>query len=131
MSHEINPEEQALNSNEELREANERRIDELLKINNRYVRTQRHLEQHSDITNLDNLKHSLKVQEEREAQIKNLKNIITYGEHEEVDDRKNIKRNIEFTEHYLQHHASHMDQFSLQKTQEKQEHRKEQLRFLD
>ena len=131
MSREINPDEQAFESERELKEANERRLDALLKINNRYVRTQRHLEQHSDITNLDNLKHSLKVQEERETQMDNLKNIIAYGEHDEVDDRENIKKHIEFTNHYLQHHASHMDEFSLQKTMEKQENRKEQLDSMD
>lgn len=131
MSNGINPEEQAALSEKEVKEANENRIDELMKINNRYVRTQRHLEQHSDITKLDNLKNSLKIQDERQAQMDNLKNIIVYGKHEEVDDKANLKKHLEFTDHYLQHHAAHMDEFSLQKTEEKQEHRKEQLKFMD
>jgi hypothetical protein len=125
------PEEKSNDSKAELKDANEKRIDSLMKISNRYVRTQRHLEQHSDITNLDNLKHSLKVQEEREDRMENLKNIIIHGKHEEIDDRANVKKHLEFTNHYLQHHAGHMDETTLKKTMEKQEHRKEQLEFLD
>ncbi|MCX7710841.1 MAG: hypothetical protein N2484_13460 [Clostridia bacterium] len=131
MDHEMRPEEQAVDSQKENQEANARRIEALLELNNRYVRTQRHLEQHSDITRLENLKHSLKIQEEREARMENLKNIITQGKHNEVDEKANLKRNLEFTEHYLQHHSAHMDQFSLEKTTEKQEHRREQLKFMD
>lgn len=123
-------ESKAMDSKEELKLANERRIDALLHINNRYVRTQRHLEQNSDITDLDRLKHALKVQEERENRMENLKNIIAYGEHEDADQVKSTKKHIEFTDHYLQHHADHMDEFTLQKTTEKQSHRKEQLEFL-
>ncbi|MCX7923207.1 MAG: hypothetical protein N3B21_14545 [Clostridia bacterium] len=121
----------ALDGKNELRMANERRIEAMLEINDKYIRTQRHLEQHSDITNLDNLKHSLEVQHEREERMENLKNIIAYGIHEEVDERKNLKRNLEFTDHYLQHHAAHMDEDTLNRTMEKQEHRREQLKFLD
>ncbi|MDF2522941.1 MAG: hypothetical protein K0R31_582 [Clostridiales bacterium] len=120
-----------LDSKEELKAANERRIEALLEINNKYVRTERHMEQHSDITKLDHLKHSMKVQEERKNEMENLKNIIVHGRHEEVDDQQNIKRNLEFTDHYLQHHSDHMDEETRKKTEEKQEHRKEQLEFLD
>lgn len=130
MGHSID-ESKARDSKEELRLANENRIDALININNRYVRTQRHLEQNSSITELDRLKHALKVQEEREASMKNLKNIIAYGEHEDIDQPKILKKRLEYTEHYLQHHADHMDEFTLQKTNEKQDHRKEQLEFLD
>ncbi len=131
MSQEFKPEEQAVESKQEEQKANERRIDALLKINNKYVRTQRHLEQHSDISSLDNLKHSFKVQEEREGTIKNLKTIIAYGKHEESDDRENLKKHLEYTDHYLQHHSAHMDEATLKNTVEKQEHRKEQLEFLE
>lgn len=123
--------EKSLDSIDELKHANERRIEQLLKINNRYVRTQRHLEQNSDIASLDQLKHSFEIQREREAQMENLKNIIAYGRHEQDDPVANLKRNIEYTDHYLEHHSGHMDEELLQKTREKQEHRREQLDFLD
>jgi len=123
--------EKSIDSKDELKLANERRIEQLLKINNRYVRTQRHLEQNSDIASLDQLKHSFEIQKEREEQMENLINIIAHGKHEQVDPVENLKRNLEYTEHYLEHHSGHMDEELLQRTREKQEHRKEQLSFLD
>lgn len=123
--------EKAMDSKEELKMANERRIEELLNINNRYVRTERHLEQHSDIADPDSVKRSEEIQQERLKQMENLKNIIAYGKHEQEDQIENLKRNIEYTEGYLNHNADKMDEETLEKTLEKQEHRKEQLDFLD
>ena len=116
---------------DELNLANDRRIEELLKISNRYVRTQRHLEENSDIARLDQIKHSFRIQDEREARMENLKNIIAYGKHEQIDEVGNLKRNLEFTNHYIMHHSSNMDESTLQNTETKQEHRKEQLSFID
>jgi hypothetical protein len=124
-------EEKAKDSIGEMKHANDRRIEELLKISNRFVRTQRHLEENSDIARLEQIKHSFEIQDERESRMENLKNIIAYGKHEHVDEVQNLKRNLEFTEHYLQHHSAHMDEGTLDNTKTKQEHRKEQLNFLD
>lgn len=124
-------ESKAKDSIDELKHANDRRIEELLKISNRFVRTQRHLEENSDIARLDQIKHSFEIQDEREARMENLKNIIAYGKHEQVDEVRNLKRKMEFTNHYIQHHAAHMDNDTLQSSKEKQEHRKEQLNFID
>ena len=107
-----------IDSKDELKLANERRIEELLDINNRYVRTQRHLEEHSDISDPDNLRHALKIQEERENRMENLKNIIAYGKHEEGDERENLKRNLEYTDGYLENNASRMDKETLDNTRE-------------
>lgn len=120
----------AIDSKEELKMANERRIDELLNINNRYVRTERHLEQHSEIADPDNVENSEKIQNERLRQMENLKNIIAYGEHEQEDQVDNLKRNLEYTDGYINHNANNMDKETLEKTLEKQEQRKEQLDFL-
>lgn len=120
----------ARDSVDESKLANDRRIEELLRISNRYVRTQRHLEENSDIASLDQLKHSFRIQDEREARMENLKNIIAYGKHEQVDEVENLKRNMEFTDHYIQHHSDHMDESTLQNSKAKQEHRKEQLSFI-
>lgn len=124
-------ESKARDSIDELRAANERRIEELLRINNRYVRTQRHLEENSHIARLEQIKHSFEIQDERKAKMENLKNIIAYGKHEDVDEARNLKRKLEFTDHYLHHHKDHIDESTLQNTKVKQEHRKEQLSFID
>lgn len=126
-----NPDQQAEESKQEIQKANERRIDELMKISNRYVRTERHLEQHSDIVDKEDMDHSLDLQQERMDRMQNLKNIIAYDKHEEVDEKSNLKKRLEYSQNYLQRHAGHMDQDTVQHAQEKQEHRKEQLDFLD
>jgi hypothetical protein len=118
-------------SKEELQMANERRIDELLNISNRYVRTERHLEQNSDISEPDNLEHSKQIQKERQQQMDNLKNIIAYGQHNQHDQKENLRKRLEYTEGYLNNNAERMDGETLEKTLEKQEHRKEQLDFLN
>lgn len=121
----------AKDSADELKLANERRIEELLRLDNRYVRTQRHLEENSDIASLEQIKHSFEIQDEREERMENLKNIIAYGKHEQVDEVDNLKRNLEFTDHYIQRHKDHMDEATLENSRAKQEHRKGQLQSID
>lgn len=121
----------AIDSKEELQMANERRIEELMKINNRYVRTERHLEQHSDISNPENLEHSERIQDDRQQQMENLKNIVAYGKHEQEDEEENLRKRLEYTDGYINHNANHMDEETLEQTLEKQEHRKEQLDFMN
>ncbi|AGC68450.1 hypothetical protein Cst_c14610 [Thermoclostridium stercorarium subsp. stercorarium DSM 8532] len=130
MSEEQRSAEKAIDGKEELKMANERRIEELLNINNRYVRTERHLEQHADIADPENVRHSEKVQQERLKQMENLKNIIVYGKHEQEDQVENLKKRIEYTDGYLRNNADKMDEETLENTLEKQEHRREQLDFL-
>ncbi|MDF2889823.1 MAG: hypothetical protein K0R80_190 [Clostridia bacterium] len=116
---------------DELKHANERRIEELLNINNRYVRTQRHLEENHDIASLDQLKHSFEIQKDREERMENLKNIISYDKHDQTNDVEALEKRIEYTDHYLQHNSANMEAGTLQNTNEKQEHRREQLKIFN
>jgi hypothetical protein len=113
-----------------LEEVNARRINQLTDIIEKYVRTERHLEQHSDIAELEPLKHALKMQEVREAQIEHLKELIVQGKHGNGSERHNLERNFFYTSRYLDHYTSRMDEFTLEKTMEKQHHRKDQLSFV-
>lgn len=113
-------------SKDELRMANERRVEELLNLNERYVRTQRHLEQNHDIASLEQLEHSFEIQKEREERMENLKDIIAYDRHDEMDEKASLDRRIEYTDHYLQHNSANMDTDSLNNAYEKQAHRREQ-----
>lgn len=123
--------ENRIDDKKEVRAANERRIKELLNINNRYIRTKRHMEEFAEIMNEEQLEHAVKIQEERERRMENLKNIIAYGKHEQEDQVENLKRNLKFTENYLANNAHRMDKETLEKTLEKQAHRREQLDFLE
>lgn len=113
-----------------LEEVNARRINQLTDVIERYVRTERHLEQHSDIAELETLKRTLKIQEVRENQIEHLKELIVQGKHCNGNERHNLERNFFYTSRYLDHNSGRMDEFTLEKTMEKQHHRKDQLSFV-
>ncbi|MBZ4662593.1 MAG: hypothetical protein JG776_275 [Caloramator sp.] len=115
-----------------LKEVNARRIDQLIDLVEKHTRTERHLEEHSNITDLDEIKYVLELQRHREEQIKHLRNLIAYGKDDDFYKREveNIEKNLIYTEHYLDHNKHNMDEFTLQKTMEKQEHRREQLENL-
>ncbi|NLZ47826.1 MAG: hypothetical protein GX895_03395 [Clostridiales bacterium] len=112
--------------NERQKEEQANRVDQLINLVEKHTRTERHLEQHSDISDPGNLENAEEVQRKREEEIDNLKNIIAYGDND-TNEVENLKRNIEYTEGYLEHNKDHMDSETLENTIEKQRHRKEQL----
>lgn len=120
-----------MDKSKDLHEENERRVDHLINLVEKHTRTERHLEQHSDIASPEQIQHAEKVQAEREQQIENLKNAVAYGKHSNDDELDNVKERYRYTEGYLQHNADHMESHTLEKTKEKQEHRKEQIDFLE
>lgn len=106
----------------------ERRVDHLVNLVEKQTRTERHLEEHSDISSSpDNLEHARKVNEERQGEIENLKNILAHGENYNNNYKDNTEKRLLYSEGYLNHNAEHMDQESFQNAKVKQEHRKEQL----
>ncbi|SHJ16161.1 hypothetical protein [Lutispora thermophila] len=115
---------------EDLKKTNERRIEELLNINNKYVRTQRHLEEHKDIASLDQLQHAFEVQKDREERMENLKDLIVNGAQDREDNIEALEKRIAYTNGYLDHNKDHMDDITLENAVQKQENRKEQLENL-
>ncbi|KXZ39700.1 hypothetical protein SAMN05661008_00622 [Alkalithermobacter thermoalcaliphilus JW-YL-7 = DSM 7308] len=115
----------------ELQAENARRIDDLINTVERYTRTERHLEQHSDISSPEQIQHAKQIQNERKEHIENLKNIIAYGEHANADTPfENLKQNYEYTEGYLNNNADHLDEETINNIKEKQQHRKDQMKFM-
>jgi hypothetical protein len=113
--------------NKNVEDQTEKRLDQLVDLVEKHTRTERHLEQHSDIARPEAVAHSEEIQNEREQEINNLKNIIAHGKHVNVDDAANLQRNYEFTNGYLKENADRMDNETLQKTKEKQENRQEHM----
>jgi hypothetical protein len=112
---------------------NERRVDDLINLVENKTRTERHLEQHSDIGDPDRLPHVYEVQSAREEQIEDLKNAIVYGDNTKNDTQdqlESLKKNYTFSQGYIDHNAEHMDPQALQNLKAKQEHRKEQMDIL-
>jgi hypothetical protein len=115
-------------SNEKQGIENERRIQQMANIIEKQVRTERHLEQHSDISHSpENIEHVKKLQQERQDEIEHLKNKIAYGENCSNDYKENTEKRLLYTEGYLNHNADHMDREAFQNAKAKQERRKEQL----
>ena len=109
---------------------NERRVDNLINLVENKTRSERHLEQHSDIGDQDRLDHVYEVQSDREQQIQDLKNAIVYGDNTKNDTQdqlQSLKKNYTFAEGYINHNADHMDQKALNSLKEKQQNRKEQM----
>lgn len=106
----------------------ERRVDHLVNLVEKQTRTERHLEEHSDISkSQENIDHAKKVNEERQEEIDNLKNILAHGENCNNNYKENTEKRLLYTEGYLNHNAEHMDKQSFNNAKDKQEHRKEQL----
>lgn len=110
---------------------NERRIDHLRNIVEKQTRTERHLEEHGSIPRShENMEHVQEIQQSRENEIQNLKNIITEGDQNNKKQLENTQKRFLYAEGYLNHNADHMDQETFENTKAKQEHRKEQIDFL-
>lgn len=110
---------------------NERRVEHLENLVEKETRTQRHLEQYSDISRSpQNMNHVKQVQQERREEIDNLKNIIVNGEHSNNNQLENVEKRYNYTQGYLDHNSDHMDQKTLKNTQEKQQNRKDQMDTL-
>lgn len=110
---------------------NERRIDHLRNIVEKQTRTERHLEEHSNISkSQENIAHVKELQKERENEIQNLKDIIAHGDQNNNKQLENTEKRFQYTNGYLNHNADHMDKETLNNTKEKQEQRKEQMDWL-
>lgn len=106
----------------------ERRVDHLVNLVEKQTRTQRHLEEHSDISSSpENIEHAKQVNQERQGEIENLKNILAHGENVNNNYKQNTEKRLLYTEGYLNHNADHMNDKSFKNTKEKQENRKNQL----
>ncbi len=106
----------------------ERRVEHLVNLVERQTRTERHLEEHSDISSSpENIEHAKSINEERKNEIENLKNILAHGENYNNKHKENTEKRLVYSEGYLNHNAEHMDEQSFKNAKAKQEHRKEQL----
>ena len=113
-------------------EKKERQLDNLINLVENHTRTERHLEQYSNIGNPYNKEHAREIQKIREEQIQDLESVIKdedkYMSPEE--HLQNLKDNYRNKENYIANNKNSIDAQMLQNLQEKQKHRKEQIVFL-
>ncbi|HKL98289.1 MAG TPA: hypothetical protein VJZ06_00115 [Mobilitalea sp.] len=116
------------NRGNDKREENERRADHLVNLVEKKTRTERHLEEHSDISSSqENIEHVKELQQDRQVEIDNLKNILAKGEKSNNNQIENTEKRFVYTEGYLNHNADHMDREAFKNAMERQRHRKEEL----
>lgn len=110
----------------------DKQLENLENLVENHTRTERHLEQYSNIGNPYNKEHAREIQKIREEQIQDLESVIKdedkYMSPEE--HLQNLKDNYRNTENYIANNKASIDQQMLQNLQEKQKHRKEQIVFL-
>lgn len=80
---------------DQISDENKRRIEQLENLVEAHTRTERHLEQHSDIASEEQLERAKELQRIREEEIEKLENIIAYGENYDNDELKNVQKNYD------------------------------------
>lgn len=110
---------------------NKHRVEQLVNVVDNYTRTQRHLEQYSNIGNPKNVDHARRIQNEREKEINNLTNKLAYGtgtvDNPVSDELDNLQKNYKYAEGYLEHNADHMPKDDIENLKEKQKNRREKI----
>lgn len=114
-------------------EKKDRQLENLENLVEKHTRTQRHLEQYSEIGDPENKENARKIQTIRESEIENLESKIKDEDKfiSPEEHLKNLKENYENTQGYIENNKDSMDEQMLKNLQEKQEHREEQINFLE
>ncbi len=110
-----------------VQEQNENRVNQLINTVENYTRTERHLEQHSDIGDPKRLERVADVQSQRKSEIEHLKDSIVYGNECSNNNLHNLRENYDDTEEYISHYGSKMDEGDLKNINRKQENRLDAL----
>lgn len=106
-------------------------VEEIEKLTNRYVRTERHLELHSDIDSEERINSAQDLQNERMELINKLEDKIVYGENYNQNKLKNLKGKHDGIEGYINHNSDHLNKSDLNNLKEKQENRENQINWLE
>ena len=130
MTTETSREKDRLQSKKSYQEEVENRVDQLINTVENHTRSERHLEQYSDIGDPKTKAHARDIQLAREAEIQHLKNTIVYGPAYDNQQLQNLKENYEDTKEYVDHFGDKLDNETRENIKEKQENRKETMKQL-
>ena len=119
--------------NFENNEKKSRQLENLENLVENHTRTKRHLEQYSEIGDPENKENARKVQQVREKEIQNLENkILGQDEYTSPEEQlENVKENYYNTENYIENNRDSIDDEMLRNLQERQQHREEQINFIE
>ncbi|MFR8104339.1 MAG: hypothetical protein ACLU8F_04580 [Clostridia bacterium] len=111
----------------------DRKVDNLINIVENHTRTERHLEQYSDIGDPEYKEQARNKQDLREKQMDELKNQLTGNEKNaptKEEQMEDLKQNYEFGEGYIASNKDHMNEEDLRNLERRQENRKIQMENL-
>lgn len=103
------------------------RIEELENIVESHTRTERHLEQHSDISSPENLREAKEKQAEREDHIEILEDKIVNNGRTDNNEAEGLEKNYTFAKGYMENNKEHMDPEALENLKEKQQNRRDKM----
>ena len=116
---------------EQNNEQKERQVENLVNLVERHTRTERHLEQYSDIGSREGKERAREKQDVREAEMDNLKDkIVSNNTESKIEQVKNLADNYKGAQIYMEENYEKMSDERLENMQNRQQHRKEQIENL-
>jgi len=103
------------------------RLEALENMVENHTRTERHLEQYSNISSLEKYSESIIKQSEREGTIEILESKILNGGQKQSNELEGLKKNYAFAKGYMENNKDHMDPESLKNMQVKQQNRRDEM----
>lgn len=109
----------------------DRQLDNLINLVENHTRTERHLEQYSNIGSRENKEHAREIQKIREEEIEDLKDKIKGNNIQTREEQiENLEQKYENVNGYINNNKEDMDYETLKNLERKQENRKNQLENL-
>lgn len=104
------------------------RIKELENLVEKNTRTERHLEEYSDLSDDESVEMAKDKQNRRGNTIKNLENTIIYGDGGPTPEKGNLEKRIQYSQGYLNQNCDQMDEADLENLKNKIENKKDTLK---
>ena len=109
----------------------EKQVENLVNLVEKHTRTERHLEQYSNIGNREGKERARDKQDVREEEIDKLKNkIVSDNTESKTEQVQNLSNNYKGAQIYMEENYEKMPEERLKNMQNRQQHRKDQLENL-
>ncbi len=105
-------------------------VDNLMNLVERHTRTERHLEQYSEIGRKEDKERAREKQNIREEEMQNLKSKIVNPNETKIEQAQNLVDNYKRTQSYMEDNYEKISKERLDNMQEKQDNRREQMENL-
>lgn len=105
-------------------------VDNLMNLVERHTRTERHLEQYSEIGRKEDKERAREKQDIREEEMKTLKSKIVNPNETKIEQAQSLMDNYRRAQSYMEDNYEKLSEERLRNMQNKQDNRKEQMENL-